>query len=112
MRPKSNRGGLPNPDSLGRWRPEVGVDHEGTRVRFQVGNKRDTTEAEALKRLNANSCPFGRVGNHLPLQFLPCTYPCQWTQGLRAAFALGFKRQGVRGFIGGLGAALVEVGSR
>ncbi|MGD0901000.1 MAG: hypothetical protein ABR915_24475, partial [Thermoguttaceae bacterium] len=53
MRPRSNRGGLPKPDSLGRWRPEVGVDHEGTRVRFQVGNKRDTTEAEALKRLNA-----------------------------------------------------------
>ncbi len=44
---------MPKPDYLGRWRPEVGRDHEGKRVRFQVGNKRDTTETEAQKRLDA-----------------------------------------------------------
>ena len=52
MRFNSYRGGLPKPDSLGRWRPEVGCDHDGKRVRFQVGNKSNTTESEALKRLN------------------------------------------------------------
>ena len=53
MRVRSNRGSLPNPDALGRWRPEVGRDLKGKRVRFQVGNKRDTSEAEAVRRLNA-----------------------------------------------------------
>ena len=69
MRPRSNRGGLPKPDSLGRWRPEVGCDHEGNRVRFQVGNKRDTSEAEALKRLNAIRDLYDRQSAELRLNF-------------------------------------------
>ena len=69
MPSRSNRGGLPKPDSLGRWRPEVGCDHEGNRVRFQVGNKRDTTEAEALKRLNAIRDLYDRQCAELNLKF-------------------------------------------
>ncbi len=69
MRPRSNRGGLPRPDSLGRWRPEVGRDKEGNRVRFFVGNKRDTTEAEALKRLNAIRDLYDRQCDELKRDF-------------------------------------------
>jgi hypothetical protein len=52
MPTKSYRGALPKPDSLGRWRPVVGRSKDGTPQRFQVGNKRDTTEAEAHRRLD------------------------------------------------------------
>ncbi len=49
---KSYRGPLPKPDSQGRWRPVVGQSLDGKSQRFQVGNKRDTTEAEAKRRLD------------------------------------------------------------
>lgn len=49
---KSNRGGLPRPDSLGRLRPVVGRLRNGKPQRFQVGNRRDTSEGDALRRLN------------------------------------------------------------
>lgn len=69
VRPKSNRGGLPKPDPLGRWRPEVGVNSEGKRVRFQVGNRRDTTEAEARKRLDAIRDLYDRQCAELKIDF-------------------------------------------
>jgi hypothetical protein len=37
---------------LGRWRPVVGRSTTGKPQRFYVGNKRDTTEAEARRRLD------------------------------------------------------------
>ena len=49
---KSYRGGLPKPDSLGRWRPVVGRLRNGKPQRFQIGNRRDTSEGDALRRLN------------------------------------------------------------
>jgi hypothetical protein len=49
---KSYRGGLPKPDALGRWRPAVGYQPNGKPQRFQVGNRRDTSEGDALRRLN------------------------------------------------------------
>ena len=49
---KSYKGSLPKPDSQGRWRPVVGRSHTGRPQRFHVGNKRDTTEAEAQRRLS------------------------------------------------------------
>ncbi len=49
---KSYRGRLPKPDELGRWRPVVGRQQNGKPQRFQVGNRRDTPEGEALRRLN------------------------------------------------------------
>jgi hypothetical protein len=49
---KSYRGQLPKPDSQGRWRPVVGRSGDGKPQRFYVGNKRDTTEAEAQRRLD------------------------------------------------------------
>ena len=50
---KAYRGGLPVPNSLGQWRPIVGKQANGKPQRFQVGNKRDTSETQALARLNA-----------------------------------------------------------
>src|ERR1017187_2797425 len=84
MRPRSNRGGLPKPDSLGRWRPEVGCDHEGNRIRFQVGNKRDTTEADALKRLNAIRDLYDRQCAELRLSFW-----AGWVRGWALKLAQG-----------------------
>jgi hypothetical protein len=52
MSNKSYRGPLPKPDSLGRWRPVVGRSTDGKPQRFYVGNKRDTAEAEARRRLD------------------------------------------------------------
>lgn len=52
MSSKSYRGRLPSPDAQGRWRPVVGRSPDGKPQRFQVGNKRDTTEAEAQRRLD------------------------------------------------------------
>ena len=49
---KSYRGGLPRFDNLGRWRPVVGRLWNGKPQRFQVGNRRDTSEGDALRRLN------------------------------------------------------------
>lgn len=49
---KTYRGGLPRPDSLGRWRPVVGRLPDGKPKRFQIGNRRDTSEGDALRRLN------------------------------------------------------------
>ena len=49
---KTYRGGLPKQDRTGRWRAVVGHDRHGVPVRFQVGT-RNTSEAEALRRLNA-----------------------------------------------------------
>ena len=49
---KSYRGGLPKPDNLGRWRPVVGRLRDGKPQRFQIGNRRDTSEGDALRRLN------------------------------------------------------------
>lgn len=49
---KSHRAKLPKPDSQGRWRPVVGRSCTGKPQRFQVGNMRDTTEAEAQRRLD------------------------------------------------------------
>ena len=49
---KTYRGALPKPDSQGRWRPVVGRSEKGKPQRFYVGNKRDTTEADALRRLD------------------------------------------------------------
>lgn len=50
---KSYRGGLPRPDNQGRIRPVVGRNRDGKPQRFTVGNVRDTTQAECLKRLDA-----------------------------------------------------------
>ena len=52
MARKSYRGALPKPDSQGRWRPVVGRLRDGVPQRFYVGNKRDTTESEAQRRLD------------------------------------------------------------
>jgi hypothetical protein len=52
MLSKSYRGTLPKPDSQGRWRPVVGRSDLDKPQRFTVGNKRDTTEAEAQRRLD------------------------------------------------------------
>ena len=49
---KTYRGGLPRPDSLGRWRPVVGRSQNGKPQRFQIGNRRDTSDGDALRRLN------------------------------------------------------------
>ncbi len=51
-RPKTYHGGLPQPDSLGRWRPVVGRTQDGKPARFQVGTRK-TSKADALKRLEA-----------------------------------------------------------
>lgn len=50
---KCNGGKLPSPDKLGRWRPEVGQDARGRRVRFQVGTRGQSSEHDAQKRLEA-----------------------------------------------------------
>ena len=55
MRPKTYHGNLPRPDHLGRWRPVVGQYSDGKPTRFQVGNKKVTSEAEAIKRLDTAS---------------------------------------------------------
>jgi len=49
---KSYRGDLPKPDSQGRYRPAVGQLRDGRVRRFQVGNVKDTTQAEAQRRLD------------------------------------------------------------
>lgn len=69
MPPKSYRGGLPKPDAQGRWRPVVGKSSEGIPQRFTVGNKRDTTEADALRRLEHIRDLFDRQCAELDTDF-------------------------------------------
>jgi hypothetical protein len=52
MTRKSYRGELPKPDPQGRYRPAVGQLKDGRLRRFQVGNVKDTTQAEAQRRLD------------------------------------------------------------
>jgi len=47
------RGKLPKPDPSGAWRPYVGRDRNGKPTRFTVGNRREVSEGEAQRRLNA-----------------------------------------------------------
>ena len=84
MRFRSNQDAMPKPDSLGRWRPEVGYDEKGKRVRFQVGNKRDTTEAEALKRLEAIRDLYDRQCVELKID-----YWAGWARGWALKLAQG-----------------------
>jgi len=62
----------------------VGCDHEGKRVRFQVGNKRDTTEADALKRLSAIRDLYDRQCAELGL-----TFWAGWVRGWALKIANG-----------------------
>ena len=48
---KTNRHGLPKPDSRGRVRPYVGKLSSGEKARFTVGD-RDTAPSEAMRRLD------------------------------------------------------------
>jgi len=47
------RGDLPKPDASGCWRPYVGKARGGSPTRFTVGNRRDISEGEARRRLEA-----------------------------------------------------------
>lgn len=47
------RGKLPKPDPNGVWRPYVGKYRNGKAARFTVGNRRDVSEGEAQRRLDA-----------------------------------------------------------
>ena len=50
---RAYRGDLPKPGKQGRIRPVVGRGRDGKSQRFHVGNIRDTTQAECIKRLDA-----------------------------------------------------------
>ena len=67
-RPKTYHGGLPKPDSLGRWRPVVGRTPDGKPARFQVGTRK-TSEADALKRLEAIRDLYDRQCTELGLDY-------------------------------------------
>jgi hypothetical protein len=66
---KSYRGALPNADSQGRWRPVVGRQLNGKPQRFQIGNKRDTTEAEAQRRVGFIRDLYDRQCQELGIDF-------------------------------------------
>jgi hypothetical protein len=68
-RPKTYRMGLPLPDASGRWRPAVGRTVDGKAARFQVGSRNTTSEAEALKRLNAIRDLYNRQCRELGLDY-------------------------------------------
>jgi hypothetical protein len=62
-------GDLPKPDNLGRWRPVVGVDCQGKPQRFQVGNKKHTSETDAKRRLDAVRDLYARQCKELSISY-------------------------------------------
>jgi hypothetical protein len=62
------RSRLPKPDSQGRWRALVGRNLDGKPARFQVGSRQTTSEADALKRLQAIVDLYDRQCHELKLE--------------------------------------------
>jgi hypothetical protein len=63
------RGKLPKPDPSGAWRPYVGRDRNRKPTRFTVGNRRDTSEGEAQRRLDAVRDLFDQQCKKLGLSY-------------------------------------------
>ena len=67
-RPRTyRRSRLPKADAQGRWRVVVGQGQDGRLARFQIGNRKTTSEAEALRRLQAIISLYDRQCHELGL---------------------------------------------
>jgi hypothetical protein len=83
MSRKSYRGDLPEPDKQGRIRPVVGRLIDGPPKRFQVGNVKDTTQAEAKRRLDYIRDLYDRQCTELGIDYW-ATWTLPWAMRLAA----------------------------